>query len=135
MLSLLSTTAAASVTSSVTSGASHTASVPKTRGRQKIISALTAMPRLTAMTSAVPVRFVEKKYAVKMRLNAMGMNDSAQSGSAEDAACTSSGSLLKMRITGASKIYSTAKISTDSTALMTIPRRKYHCMPAASFLP
>jgi len=40
------------------------APVPKSSGRQKIISALSAMPRLTAIASAVPVRLVEKKYAV-----------------------------------------------------------------------
>ena len=49
---------------SVTNGAIQMASVPNSSGRQKIISAFNAMPRLTAMVSAMPVCFVEKKYAV-----------------------------------------------------------------------
>ena len=55
---------AMSVTTSVTSGASHMDSAPNMSGRQKIISALSTMLRLTAMALAVPVRLVEKKYSV-----------------------------------------------------------------------
>ena len=64
MLALLSAMAAHSVTISVINGANQMASVPKSSGRQKIISTFTAMTRLTAIASAMPVRFVEKKYAV-----------------------------------------------------------------------
>ena len=58
------TTAAIRVITSAASGAIQTALDPKSMGMQKIVSALTAMPRLTAMALAVPVRLVEKKYAV-----------------------------------------------------------------------
>ena len=135
LLFLLRTTAAASVTISVTKGANQMASVPKTNGRQKIISALTAMPRLTAMALAVPVRFVEKKYAVQMRFSAIGTNDSAKYGSAADAAPISSGSLLKTRMTGTSKKNSPPQISTDSARLMRSPLRKYQRICSVSFLP
>ena len=116
-------------------GAVHIAFVPKIVGRMNIIAAFSSMPLLIATISAAPVRFVEKKYAVYTRLTDIGINDSANSGNAADAADISSASLLKMRITGTSSRNNTAYIKTDNTPFIIIPLRKNDFSSAVSFLP
>lgn len=92
-----------SVTVSATNGAIQIALLPKRIGIQKIASAFTMIPLLMAITSAAPVLFVEKRKAVKIKFNAIGINDKLNIGNAAVAVCTKSASLLKMRITGTSK--------------------------------
>lgn len=92
-----------SVAVSAANGAIQIASLPKSMGIQKIESAFTAIPLLMAMTFAASVLFVEKRKAVKIRFNAIGINDRLNIGKAAAAVCTKAVSLLKMRITGSSK--------------------------------
>ena len=97
------TAASASVKVSAANGANQIASLPNIMGRQKMARAFTIIPLFTAMAFAAPVLLVEKRNAVQIRFNAIGIKDRPNSGKTAEAVCTSSASRLKMQIIGLSK--------------------------------
>ena len=103
MLVLHNVTAKTRVRASAINGAIQIALLPKRIGIQKIARAFTTIPLLMAMIFAAPVLFVEKRKAVKIKFNAIGINDRLNIGKAAVAVCIKSASLLKMRMTGTSK--------------------------------